>query len=344
MSLPGRCVAVAAGNSGQESPRFEGDLGYLSGRIHWSGQIAARGLSHDLEWQVVGNGRVDVSENEMEIWYAAGDEFSVSVRTPSGEWGGPVGPGGYFENFQLNTNTFLSVYNERYHTSNGANRISIFLSPRLLDPIVGIQAGTWTVRLTGIEVRNGRFDAWIERDDPRPLGRLGEQQAWLFPSFFSAASNVDRSSVSSLACGRDVIAVGNSDSANEVINPSSSQGPTRDGRPKPDIAAPGTDIVAARGFAGIEERNLWMSMTGTSMASPYVAGVAAHMLAAQPRLTASQIAGMMRRTAKPLPGTTYQWQDDAGYGEIQASDSVKLVKEVFASKDLKRTNAAKEIR
>ena len=29
---------------------------------------------------------------------------------------------------------------------------------------------------------------------------------------------------------------------------SSSQGPTRDDRMKPDIAAPGTDIVAANGF------------------------------------------------------------------------------------------------
>lgn len=334
LALPGRCVTVAAGNAGQEAPGFEGDLGYLAGRIHSSGRIAARGLSVDLEWQVVGNGIVDISENEMEIWCEAGDEFSVTLFSPSGDRLGPVGPGDFIENKRLPSDTFVSIYNERYHPANGANRISLFLSPRLLDEIVGIESGTWTVRLTGDEVRDGRFDAWIERDDARPIGRRGEQQAWRFPSFFSARSNVDRSSVSSLACGRDIIAVGNSDTANETINPSSSQGPTRDGRPNPDIAAPGTGIVAARGFAGRDERQLWMTMTGTSMASPYVAGVAAHMLATQPHLTSSQIAGIMRHTARPLPGVDYHWQDDAGYGEIQPTKCVEQATKAFDVRDL----------
>ena len=60
------------------------------------------------------------------------------------------------------------------------------------------------MRVRGVEVRDGRFDAWIERDDPRPLGRIGEVEAWRFPSYFTPRSNVDRSSVSSLACGHRV--------------------------------------------------------------------------------------------------------------------------------------------
>jgi subtilisin family serine protease len=67
---------------------------------------------------------------------------------------------------------------------------------------------------------------------------------------------------------------------NERIHHTSSQGPTRDGREKPDIAAPGTNIVAANGFNPDQP---WVSMTGTSMASPYVAGVVARMLAADPK-------------------------------------------------------------
>jgi hypothetical protein len=270
----------------------------------------------------------------MEIWYEASDELSVAVRSPSGVWSKPVGPHQFIENHRLPSDTFLSVYNERYHTANGANRISIFLSPRLLGEIVGIEAGIWTVRLTGVEVRDGRFDAWIERDDPRPLGRDGEREVWLFPSFFAVASNVDRSSVSSLACGRDVIAVGNCDLDLEMVSPSSSQGPTRDGRPKPDVCAPGTNVSAARGFAGTEERQLWMTMSGTSMASPFVAGVAAHMLARQPTLTASQIAGIMRRTARPLPGIDYAWQDGAGYGEIQPLACVAQADRLFEAVDV----------
>ena len=205
---PGRCVCVAAGNAGQEAPQFAGDLGFLTGRIHASGQVPARGLETDLEWQVVGNGIADVSENELEIWYEPGDEFSVRLRSPSGVWIGPVAPGTYVENRRLPSETFVSIYNERYNPANGANRMSLFLSPRLKDRVVGIEAGTWIVRLYGIEVRDGRFDAWIERDDPRPLGRIGEVEAWRFPSYFTARSNVDRSSVSSIACGFRVISVG----------------------------------------------------------------------------------------------------------------------------------------
>jgi len=188
------------------------------------------------------------------------------------------------------------------------------------------------VRLRGIEVRDGRFDAWLERDDPRPLGRIGEVEAWRFPSYFTSRSNVDRSSVSSLACGHRVISVGNCEDAAERIHRSSSQGPTRDGRYKPEIAAPGTDIVAARGFSSPDRR--WVAMTGTSMASPYVAGVAAHMLAREPRLTATQIVGIMRRTTQPLPGSDYRWQDAAGFGRIRPEACLAEAHKPFEPKDL----------
>jgi len=94
---------------------------------------------------------------------------------------------------------------------------------------------------------------------------------------------------------------------------SSSQGPTRDGRFKPEIAAPGTQIVAANGF---DSQNPWVGKTGTSMASPYVAGVAALMLSTNPDLTSAQIGGIMRRTSQPLAGSDYQWRNEAGYGVI----------------------------
>jgi subtilisin family serine protease len=332
LMTPGRCVCVAAGNAGQEAPQFAGDLGYLTGRIHASGQIPARGLETDLEWQVVGNGMADVSENELEIWYEAGDEFDVRLRAPSGAWIGPVPPGTYVENRRLDSETFVSIYNEQYHPANGANRIAIFLSPRLKDRVVGIEAGTWLVRLRGVEVRDGRFDAWIERDDPRPLGRIGEVDAWRFPSYFTQRSNVDRSSVNSLACGHRVISVGNCDEAADRIHRSSSQGPTRDGRYKPEIAAPGTDIVGARGFSAPDRR--WIGMTGTSMASPYVAGVAAQMLAREPRLTATQIVGIMRRTAQPMPGSDYRWQDAAGFGMIRPDACLAEAPKPFRPIDL----------
>jgi subtilisin family serine protease len=89
---------------------------------------------------------------------------------------------------------------------------------------------------------------------------------------------------------------------------------------KPDIAGPGTDIVAANGFALDDDK--WVSMSGTSMASPYVAGVIGLMMNANPSLNSMQCLGILQRTAKPLPGGTYEWQNDAGFGRIDPEAAI----------------------
>jgi hypothetical protein len=161
----------------------------------------------------------------------------------------------------------ISIYNELYHPSNGNNYIAVYLSPFFgTDAVVGVPAGEWTVRIHGRDIRDGAFHGWIERDGPRRLGRIGPKEAWRFPSFFTEASNVDDSSVGSLSCGRRIVAAANLHEAEERVHITSSQGPARDSRFKPDVAAPGTDIVAANGFAGPEEP--WVRMTGRAPSSP----------------------------------------------------------------------------
>jgi subtilisin family serine protease len=337
LTSPGRSICVAAGNAGQDRAETEDDMGYAMGRIHTSGRIAARGLTSDIGWVVVGNGIADVSENELEIWYNPQDRFAVEVRTPDGVWTRPVEPGRYIENEPLPNGTFLSVYNELYHPANGANCIAVYLSPPLSPGgrLEGVAPGTWTVRLSGLDVRDGSYHGWIERDDPRSLGvQGGDRQLWNFPSFFAGRSNVDRYSVSSLACGHNVVSVANLDEMGERINLTSSQGPTRDGRFKPDVCATGTDIVAANGFAG--EDNRWISMTGTSMASPFVAGVIGLMLAARPGLTAPQILALLRRTAQPLSGSDYAWRDDAGFGIVNPEAALADTLTFDGRKEVKR--------
>ncbi len=152
------------------------------------------------------------------------------------------------------------------------------------------------------------------------------------PSYFSERTNIDNTSISSLACARHVISVGNLDHINEQVNISSSQGPTRDNRLKPEVLAPGTNITAAKGFAGSDD--LWISMTGTSMAAPIVCGVAAQMLQAEPKLTAGQISGIMVRTSKPLPGRDYAWTNDHGFGVVQAQACVDEARNIYNKKDV----------
>jgi subtilisin family serine protease len=331
LSRSGRSVCVAAGNAGQERAESADDLGFVMGRVHATGRIEAGELADDLEWVVVGNGVSDISENELDVWYSSRDRFAVQVKPPNEPWTAPVEPGEFIENRELRDGSFLSVYNELYHPANGCNQIAVYLSPRLEHPPVGVQGGEWLVRLIGRAVRDGEYHAWIGRDDPRHIGRIGGIDAWVFPSFFSERTYVDGSTVSSLACGQRIVSVANLDEARRRISITSSQGPTRDGRPKPDIAAPGTDIVAAKGFC---QDNGWIAMSGTSMASPYVAGVIGLMLTVNPQLTGAQVGGIVKRSARPLPGADYTWRDDAGAGVIDPESCIAEADAMLDQKDV----------
>jgi serine protease AprX len=72
---------------------------------------------------------------------------------------------------------------------------------------------------------------------------------------------------------------------------SSSRGPTADGRVKPDLCAPGVQILAARAGGG------YVAFSGTSMSAPFVSGLAALMRQANPALTPLQVKAIMKETA-----------------------------------------------
>ena len=321
LTTPGRCVSVAAGNSGQVEPSSPTDTSLIRGRIHAGGTFGATGLRHELTWVVAGGEIADISENEMEIWYAPQDRFEVEIRPPDGDWIGPIRPGEKIRNEILDNGTVLSVVNATYHPANAANRISIVLSPFFGETRSGVRsvgpiaAGQWLVRITGVVVRDGRYDAWIERDDPRPAGGPGGR-SWRLPSYFAPGSYTPDRMISSLACAERLLSVANIDSAQNIAHVTSSRGPTRDGRFKPDVGADGTDIVAAGGF---NRARPWIAMTGTSMASPYVCGVAALMLGISRNLTSAQILGIMRTTTAPLAGHDFAWRNDTGFGLIDAA-------------------------
>jgi subtilisin family serine protease len=324
LSTEGRCVTVAAGNAGQTAPASATDTQYVAGRIHAAGRFAGTNLRQELGWMVGADGREDFSDNKLEIWYQPQDRITVELRLPGGDWIEPVRPGNKIDNMDLPNGTVVSIYSETYHPANGLNRISIVLSPDrgsadrdTPDDDRPVTAGEWRVRLTATVVRDGRYDAWIERDDPSP--RAGAPNQWNYPSYFSEGSFTTDRMINSLACAGRIISVANVDSDGNCAHPTSSRGPTRDGRNKPDIAADGTGIVAARALGGDEP---WTAKTGTSMASPYVCGVAALMLAVSPRLISTQILAMMLTTSMPLVGHNYAWRSDTGFGLIEARQAV----------------------
>jgi subtilisin family serine protease len=321
LGAPGVAISIAGGNAGQIESLAPGDLGWMFGRVHAMGRIPSRGLQHELDWVVAGDGVVDASENELEIWYGAQDRIAIKLQPPHSRDWITVRPGEFIENRALDNGTFLSVYNELYHPANGANYVALYLSPNLkTHPITGVTAGTWRVRLVGEEIRDGNFHAWIERDDPQPYDP-DQPGVFYFPSYFSARSAVGSHTINTLACSNSVVAVANIDALREVASHSSSPGPTRDGRLKPDIGAPGTSVVAAYGFG--DRATPWIAMTGTSMASPHIAGVIAWMLAMNPRLTSAQCQGILQRTSQPLVGTSYEWSRLCGFGNVNAGAAIR---------------------
>ena len=73
---------------------------------------------------------------------------------------------------------------------------------------------------------------------------------------------------------------------------------------KPDLAAPGVDILAAK--AGGSDADGWYeAMSGTSMATPHVAGAAADLAEEHPDWTARQLKDALMSTSKPIDGGAY---------------------------------------
>lgn len=128
-------------------------------------------------------------------------------------------------------------------------------------------------------------------------------------------------SVSSPAAATGAIAVGamaDPGAGGYLLWWSSSRGPTLDGRIKPNIAAPGHLITAAQRGGG------YRTESGTSAAAPFVSGVVALMLDANPTMTPSQIRTTLESYAEDW-GTPPS-NNDYGSGRLRSYQSVGAAK------------------
>ncbi|MFJ3798981.1 S8 family serine peptidase [Streptomyces sp. NPDC090088] len=88
----------------------------------------------------------------------------------------------------------------------------------------------------------------------------------------------------------------------------SSRGPTADDGLKPDISAPGVNIVGAKAKNAVIGTDAgtpgYITLSGTSMASPHVAGAAAILAQQHPDWTGERIKAALMASAKPRSGPT----------------------------------------
>lgn len=115
-------------------------------------------------------------------------------------------------------------------------------------------------------------------------------------------------------------AVGNTD----ALAGFSSMGPRLGDRAvKPDLTAPGTEILAARSQYAQEGEGSYLVMSGTSMATPHVAGAAALLAAKHPELNGRQLKELLMSTTKQLPGMT-AYAGGTGRLDVAAADKATL--------------------
>ena len=326
--IPGRSVVKSAGN----------ERGHA---IHIGGFVAAGG-TNTHNFVIPTYTALPGTFNDAvawQLWYNNGDNLTVTIADPSsGICGASV------LTLAATTGQGLQAMN----TTSGTMVIDDSSSPapngaRFFDMEVDDQSvsapcrGTWQLRVRGNTItQGGRYDAWIWFSS---FGATGLEALWSLPE--------DARNISIPGTAFDVTTVGayytrvswlSTDGSSYQFNftpPAvlgalaafSSGGPTRDGRVKPEIMAPGSAIASTLSVDAaptvdppliVPDDHHWV-LPGTSFSSPHVAGIYAQLLALNPNLDAIELRTLATGTARvdgnvPLPVPNNNW----GYGKIDA--------------------------
>lgn len=137
-----------------------------------------------------------------------------------------------------------------------------------------------------------------------------------------------------------------------VLASFSSHGPIIDGRHKPDVSAPGVDVVSSissytdeayvtvMSYTYAARNYIWAKMSGTSMSGPAVTGIVALMLQANPNLTPYQVRDILCKTARNDANTGLLHDNDSisdrwGWGK---ADALAAVNEALARVDIREAD------
>lgn len=145
-----------------------------------------------------------------------------------------------------------------------------------------------------------------------------QEQAGVFAVVAAGNSGPGEGSVGCpLSCAQELFAVGAVDD-DDVVAWFSSRGPGENGIIKPDVVAPGVDITAARNNP--TGGDYYRTLSGTSMATPHVAGAAALVKQWNSTLTTASMSSLLRDTADTLTGE--EPNNNVGWGRVNVKSAI----------------------
>lgn len=276
-SMPGIGVVMAVGNEG-------------NARRHYLGKITEADKPDTVE--------LNVGANEegfsMELWGMSPNTFSIDITTPSGEYITRIDTR-FNESREITfifEPTIIHVDYQMVESQSGDQLILL----RFSKPTQGI----WKFNVYGRGLFPMTFDIWLPMN-----GFIG-------PDTFFVRSDAS-TTLLSLSCAISPISVTAYNAEDESLYLDSGRGFTRIQIVKPDIAAPGVNIVSPTLNGGFAE------VTGTSAAVAHTAGVAAMLMewgivkGNYPKMSTQDMKTFMIRGARRKPDITYP-NRDWGYG------------------------------
>ena len=286
---PNRAVVIAAGNSYMEDS-------------HQSGRLEPRTYV-DVEWGIPQEVPSQIIA-EVHTWYPREARVRAELYGPNGQFLAAADPADgrrYVQGYAIG-----AFVNNRTNQDRGRDNV---IATQLW---AGMPGGIYRIRLILLSDEAVEFHSWVER----------------CPFVTTFRPPTDQSmTLGSLSSGRLTVTVGSYDATapGTPMSVFSSAGPTRDGREKPEVSAPGEKVLAAH--AGIPNRSIGQS--GTSMAAPAVTGIIALMFAEAKALgkdlSVHDVRDIIIKAARKNPPRG-EWDPRYGYGRISAQTALKEVK------------------
>ncbi len=256
---------------------------------------------------------------ELELWKNYPDEFLVEIESPSGRTiSFPFGEG---EPVTAFGSSFLYLAWEKNVRLAEAELEGFWSVPTIYQNLAEFRlsitafgerlgVGIWKIRLIPEQIVKGEYDIWILR------GIESNQSGFVIPSPFRTLT------IPSTA--ENVISVGAYDVGNFQVASFSGRGEARElGRMKPDIVAPGVDIMSCAVGGRYTQK------TGTSMATPFVTGGSALLMqwgivdGNDPFLYGEKVREYLLKGAQRLQAERYP-NAIAGWGRLCVEESLPI--------------------